>query len=562
MDAFTDPAVETVVVMKSAQVGATECLLNVIGYFIDYDPSPILIVEPTEVLARKFSKTRFAPMIRDTKCLAGRIQDANIRESGNTILAKSFAGGHISIIGSNSPSQFRAQPIRIVLADDIDAFPPSAGVEGDPVKLAETRTTTFWNRKIGLFSTPTVEGESRIEMAYNLSDQRKYWVPCVHCGEYQVMRWDIDHPKTLGWPKGDPQKAVYYCIHCNKPINDSQKARMVRKGEWRAEAEFNGTAGFWINELSSPWVSFGKMAQKFIDAKDNRETLKEFVNTSQGLTFKQTVIKKSMDEIFAAKADIPPQVVPEEAVALTCGIDCQKAGYYFVVRAWAQNLTGWMIHYGFLPTWGDVETLLFNSQYPWAGHEMPMSIWRAAIDTGGGEKEEGLTMTEETYAWLIRNKRRGVALWGTKGSSHAMTNRFKKGEDLLRTPSGKKLPPDFYIILIDTNTMKDFYHYGIGQAALGDSQALYLHRETGRDYALQILAEEKRVDQKTGTVEWVRTNPNNHWLDAELIAISLAQPQWIGGGVNLLRVQQSNTDKQLNNMSRQRQVVKSKWMDR
>ena len=143
MDAFSDPLVETVVVMSSAQIGKTECLNNVIGYFVDYAPSPILVVEPTIEVGKAWSKDRLSTMIRDTPSLKGRVRDVRSRDSNNNTLHKRFEGGHITIAGANSAASLRARPIRIVLCDDVDAFPVSAGSEGDPINLAVKRTTTF-----------------------------------------------------------------------------------------------------------------------------------------------------------------------------------------------------------------------------------------------------------------------------------------------------------------------------------------------------------------------------------------------------------------------------------
>ncbi len=530
MDAFSDPSVETVVVQTSAQVGKTECLQNVIGYFIDYSPSPILIVEPTIEVGKTFSKDRLSTMIRDSPCLLRKVREIKTRDSENTILHKRFPGGHITIAGANSPASLRARPIRVVMCDDVDAFPPSAGAEGDPIDLAIKRTTTFWNRKIGIFSTPTMEGESRIDTAFKQSDQRLYWVSCPHCGKEQILKW-----KRVRWPEGKPEEAVYRCEHCEKDIDDAGRSRMIRDGKWVPQAKFTGIAGFWLNEIYSPWVPLASMATRFLQAKDNRETLQVFVNTALGETFKQVIVAGSEEGILKARCDLPPQVVPETAVGLTCGIDVQKYGFWFVVRAWARDYTSWLIHYGSLTTWEEVENLLFETSYPYQNNPGKMlRIGRTAVDTGGGGKYEDFSMTEETYWWLVQNMGRGLSIWGTKGSSHPIPGRFKKGPPLLKTPSGKPLPHWFCIISIDTARMKDGYHYAIDQAVKGQPRAAYLHSGVGRDYALQIMAEEKRLS-KTGAFEWVQVKADNHLFDAEVLCMSVAHPDWMGGGVNLIR---------------------------
>ena len=153
MDALSDPYIETVVVMSSAQVGKTEILNNAVGYFISQDPSPMLVVQPTLDMAQTWSKDRLAPMLRDTPILSGLVKDPRSRDSGNTTLHKVFPGGHVTACGANSPSSLASRPVRNVFCDEVDRYPVSAGTEGDPVSLAKKRSATFWNRKIDRKST-------------------------------------------------------------------------------------------------------------------------------------------------------------------------------------------------------------------------------------------------------------------------------------------------------------------------------------------------------------------------------------------------------------------------
>ena len=219
-------------------------------------------------------------MLRDTTVLKELVKDPRARDSNNTILHKTFAGGHITMAGANSASSLASRPIRIVFMDEVDRFPALAGSEGDPVALTKKRTTTFWNRKIIMTSTPTVKGASRIEQAFSESDQRKYYVPCPECGEFQILYW-----ANIKWNQDEvgkhlPETARYVCEFCNHEIKEADKSRLLLGGEWRATDESNGVAGFWINELYSPWVSWSDMVTTFIEAKKYPETLKVFTNTA------------------------------------------------------------------------------------------------------------------------------------------------------------------------------------------------------------------------------------------------------------------------------------------
>jgi phage terminase large subunit GpA-like protein len=199
---------ETVVMMWAAQSGKSSMLENFLGYVVELDLGPVLLVEPREVDAEAFSKDRLAPMLRDTPCLRGKVADARSRDSNNTILHKKFLGGSITLAAANSPAGLAMCSIRYCLLDEVDRYPASAGSEGDPVNLAITRTANFWNRKIVLCSTPTTKGASRIEQAWLNSNQQSFWLPCPHCGAYQVLAWG-----NLVWPKDAPEKAEYRCEH-------------------------------------------------------------------------------------------------------------------------------------------------------------------------------------------------------------------------------------------------------------------------------------------------------------------------------------------------------------
>ena len=275
MDAVNEAGVKEVVFMTSSQIGKTEILNNIVGYFAHQDPSPMLLIQPTLDMAETWSKDRLAPMIRDTTELFEIFGDPRSRDSNNTLLHKKFAGGHITMAGANSPASLASRPIRIVLLDEEDRYPHSAGTEGDPGSLAQKRTTTFWNRLLVTVSTPTIESESKIEARYNQSDQRKYYVPCPECGGFQVLTW-----AHIKFDKKKPETTYYECEHCKAELRDSDRVWMIARGEWKAEAAFNGIAGFHLSELYSPWVKWSDTVENFLKAKRLPETLKVWVNTS------------------------------------------------------------------------------------------------------------------------------------------------------------------------------------------------------------------------------------------------------------------------------------------
>jgi len=258
------------------------------------------VVQPTVELAKRNSKQRIDPLIEESDVLRELVKSPRSRDSGNTVLSKKFPGGVLVMTGANSAVGLRSMAVRYLFLDEIDAYPGDVDGEGDPINLAFARTRTFSRRKVFMVSTPLVAGWSRIEAAYAESDQRRYWVPCPHCGKFQVLRWD-----NLVWPKGEPGKAEYRCEHCAKLIGDWQKHWMLKHGEWRAAHPEREVASFWINGLYSPWRKWSALATKFLADRRSPETLREFVNT---------VLAEPWDDEAETSVDIATVMARREAL--------------------------------------------------------------------------------------------------------------------------------------------------------------------------------------------------------------------------------------------------------
>lgn len=256
MNAFTEPGIHRVVVKSSSQIGKSDMMNNVIGRFAHLDPCAIMMIQPTIDMAQDYSKTRIAPMIRDTKVLNNLFYDVKSRDANNTILSKVFPGGRLIMCGANSPAGLASRPIRILLADEVDRFPDSAGTEGDPVDLAAKRMTTFWNSCMGLFSTPTNEGSSRIDEEYLAGTQEEWQHKCPNCGEYHLLRhidMTVDY-KEIKTPSGKKTVIVndvkWRCPHCGFSFSEKEMKQTPQKYISRnADALKNGIRSFFVNGL-------------------------------------------------------------------------------------------------------------------------------------------------------------------------------------------------------------------------------------------------------------------------------------------------------------------------
>lgn len=406
MDAVNDPNTETVVIMSSAQIGKTELLNNVVGYYIDYDPTPILVIQPTLDMAQTWSKDRLSPMLRDSPALRFKVKPVKSRDSGNTMLHKSFPGGHVTAAGANSAASLASRPIRVVLLDEVDRYPISAGTEGDPVSLARKRTATFWNRKIILTSTPTIKGVSRIEKEFELSDKRQFHVPCPHCEEKQPLVW-----ANIVFDKDDPAQTNYACLN-GCVIDEKDKLWMLQRGEWIPQEAFNGRAGFHINELYSPWRRWAEIVKDFLEAKDDPEKLKTWTNTSLGECWEERGESIDHGNLMSRVEAYDADSLPEDILFITAAADVQGDRIEALSQGWARDMEHWDIEHAIFwgdpaqpQVWKELDTWLLKT-YPVGNRGMKAAC--TTVDSGGHH-------TEHVYNFC--KPRQGRRVFAIKGSS-------------------------------------------------------------------------------------------------------------------------------------------------
>lgn len=418
MDSFNDTAIEQVVLMSSAQIGKSEIVLNVIAFFADQDPSPMLALQPTLEMAEAFSKDRLAPMIRDCPTLRKKFAKAGSKGSGNTLRHKIFPGGHITLAGANSPASLAMRPVRVVLADEVDRYPASAGTEGDPVSLAFKRTAAFWNRVHGMFSTPGDEGLSRIDAAFQESDQRLYMLPCPHCDSFHRLQW-----KNVKWDTdedGEVGADVWMvCPDCGCVIEEKDKSRMLRRGRWEATKRFTGIAGFHLSELYSPWSTWRQVRNTFLRSKNSPERLKTWVNTSLGETWRQEEDAADMNALQNRRE--PYTQPPGTALVLTAGVDVQDDRLEIEVVGWGHDLESWGVDYRVLSgdpgkpeLWKRLADMLSERWRRDDGVEL--HIASVGIDSGGH-------FTTQVYNFAGKFPGRVFALKGMAGAGRPIVSR-------------------------------------------------------------------------------------------------------------------------------------------
>jgi phage terminase large subunit GpA-like protein len=545
-----DPT-QRVVFMKAAQVGATEAGNNWIGFAIHQAPGPMLAVQPTVELAKRNSRQRIDPLIEESPELRERIKPARSRDAGNTMLSKEFAGGILIMTGANSAVGLRSTPARYIFLDEVDAYPASADEEGDPVTLAEARSLTFAHRrKVFLVSTPTIRGLSRIEREFEASDQRRFFVPCPHCGAMQWLKFE-----RLRWEKGRPETAEYHCEDCDAGLAEHHKTAMLEAGEWRAMAEpmDPGTVGYHLSALYSPvgWLGWDRIARAWEAAQGSDEAIKAFRNTILGETWVETGEAPDWQRLADRREAWAPGTVPDKGLFLTAGADVQKDRIEVDVWAWGRGLESWLVDHvvidggpGDPVCWQQLTDLLGRT---WAhGSGQHLTISRLAIDTGfetsavyGWARQVGFAqvapvkgldgfnraspVTGPTYVDATlggKRLRRGARLWSVATATFkAETYRFLRQERPTREDqdSGAPCPP--------------------GTVHLPDwADAEWLRQLTAEQL---VTVKGKRGFAK---LEWQKLRERNEALDCRVYARAAA---WIAGADRWSEARWQDLERQL-----------------
>lgn len=507
MDEFSNFETEEIIFVKPTQVGGTEALLNMAGWIVQQDPSPTMVVYPSDTLSDSVITNRFLPMIAAAPTLRSRYHE---NESSKSELQ--FDGMYLTAIGSNSPSQLASKPIRFLLLDEVDKYPGASKKEADPISLARERTKTFRNRKIFITSTPTLK-TGHIWKALEGADVVKhYFVPCPHCGKYIELKWkQVKFPGEDGMSYADrAELAAYVCQECGGIITDRHKPQMLRLGEWRtveARAVPARKVAFWLNTLYSPFVRFSEAVKAFLTSKDDPELLQNFVNSWLAEPWEDTRLKTNADLVLERQTDLPEFTVPAWAKILTAGVDVQESSVYWSIRAWGNHLTSQNIAHGQAGSFADIEKVM-NLQYLREDGE-PLVVALALVDSGDN--------TDLVYDFCANNSDWALP---SKGSSNPMDTHFRLSK-VNRTDSRAY---GMNLVIVDTGKYKDMIA-GRMQKKNGTGSWM-VYQGCDREYAEQVTAEHKvNVRSGTRTVQkWVpkTSHADNHYLDCEVYALCAA----------------------------------------
>lgn len=385
MDALSpqDPA-QRIVFEKGAQVGGTEVGKNFLGYVIHQDPGPVLMVFPGTKLARRVSRNRIAPMLQETPVLRELVKEAKSRDAGNTILEKDFDGGSLTLATSNSVPDLKSAAIRYLIFEEVDEYERDVDDQGDPITIAEERTTTFESRrKVFLNSTPKINPGSLIDREYKASDQRRYFVPCPRCGNMDWIRWE-----NIVWENGDPKTAKLRCVACDGRFGEGQKMALLERGEWRATAESADgvTVGFHLSALYSPWRTWVQCVRQFLAAKQDPVKLKTFVQQVLGEPYEDRSERADQATLIHRREDYGAEV-PHGVGILVSATDVHDNRLEFKVKGYGAGEQSWLISKQvFLgdtnkeEVWAELHNAIFRPYRHESGRDV--RIYYSVVDAG------------------------------------------------------------------------------------------------------------------------------------------------------------------------------------
>ena len=499
MDAVNENWAQDLTLCGGAQIGKTTLEQNIIGYCVAQDPGPMLIVYPTKDLAKFYSEKRLQPLFRLSPALAELYDERHSKD-----LELTFPSMYIALTGANSAADLSSRPVRYVIFDEIDKFPKWTGEEAGPLELAEERTKTFYNKKIIKVSTPTLKTGNIWQGWLNADVRKKYYVPCPECGEYQTLEF-----KQIKWPQDADsnqarEMAQYECKFCKARIDSRKKPEMLRGGEWRAISTTKGKPrklAYHLNSIYSPWLTFGDVAAKFLECKDEPSLLMNFINSWLAEPWEDKSSRLKSDVVMTKALPYDKGRMPPTAQLLTVGVDVQLDHFYYSVRAWGPHMTSWLVDWGKVYTWPDIETVIYRDYADMNGEIHNVNL--ACIDSGYN--------TDEVYAFCAHHMEVAVP---TKGASRPLKTRYTSS--IL-----DKSQVGFGLLLyeMDTNQMKNFIasRMGIDPGAPGSWN---VYRDIEREYADQICSEQRveKKDKKGRTsIVWekIGSHTANHLLDCE-----------------------------------------------
>ena len=569
----------TVTLMLASQMFKTEVGINFIGYTVDHDPGPMLVVQPTKEMARKFVKQRLNDLIEYTDAVREKIRGGGDGRSSDTLFEKDFPGGAIHMFGARSSSGLASTPAGRGFADEVDRWEADVDGEGDPLGLLRVRLSNFPDSKLLITSTPTVKEQSRVEKEFLNSIQHKIEVPCLHCGCYQMLEWE-----RLEWPDGRPEHAAYRCEHCEELVEDHHRAEML--------ANFNpvvtgdggdpGHMGLHVNALYAPpafGISWGDLAREFVEAEGDTHKMRVFTNTRMAETYEHEGERPDWQRLYAMREGYQIGTAPDGAVVLTAGVDVQGDRLEVEVVGWGPSMESWSILYEVIhgdpegaEVWERLDEILDAKYRHESGAHITIS--RMAIDRS--------YLTTEVDKYCRGHSWYDVMPVHGRGAQQTI---LSKPIDAEKTRSGKQIKTGVRYVKVGVDILKRELYGWLARDIPGEEDDGYppgwCHfPEYGQEYFQQLTAEEEVPRTRRGQTvyRFEKHRDRNEALDCRVYARAAAEQEqlsrltdemWATRRADLLRSEpdkrareqrrSERRDRRKRNRNNNRR--KSRWMD-
>ncbi|MBD8556896.1 phage terminase large subunit family protein [Rhizobium sp. CFBP 8762] len=419
-----DDLCRIVSLMKSAQIGGTVAANIFTGGSMDMDPSWFLYVHPTENNAERWSKMKLAPMLRNTTSLTSLFPKKS-RDGLDSLLYKERADGRgaIQISGANSAASLSQVTMKRQVQDDLSKWETNTG--GDPETQADSRSRGVEEAKIFKISTPLVMPGCRITKNFEDGSQEYPYVPCPHCGHYQVLEWEN---MLANLDEAHPEKAHFTCIECGTEIEEYHRQTMLDGLQFRPHnpSQMRFHRSFYIWSAYSPLQSWERIAREWLSARGDPASEQTFLNDTVGkayVTLGEAPPWEALRDRGAA-SDYPRGKIPVGGIIVTIGIDCQGDRVEWQLVVWGRDFRRWVVDCGVIP--GHItekscqERLDALVAQTWTNsYGQKLAADKIAID--------GNAYTEDVWLWAKRHPAsRVVMVRGAKSESAPLTQRVKK----------------------------------------------------------------------------------------------------------------------------------------
>ncbi|WP_419783429.1 terminase gpA endonuclease subunit [Maridesulfovibrio sp.] len=530
MDLWDMASVRTLYLIAPSQTGKTTIAYVCLCSEISRNPSSAGVGMPDEDTMKRIFEEKLGPSFKKSKALRELLVDKNQKPIQAGKILTQFGAVYGMYAGSDASAS--SVSLRIIIVDEEDAY---LDKQAAPRMVERNISYEDESKTLRASKLRGSEKQSTIWRDMKNDAQIIYQIRavCPNCGTPQVMEQErIKVPGNMRDPKAILQQraAWYECIGCSMRWNDHYRNLAVQRGHLWAEQEVpNPTAvGVIIPSWYSRTVSLSKVMADWFTALDRGTpaAMAWFDNSHACKPYKVVTIKAPKDQVrMMILHDRPAREVPAEAIAMTMGVDSQKTGFYFVVRAWAKSGESWLIDYGFLGSKADLDQQR-KATYPVEGREdVVMGLWRVAIDFGGTRDEshaEGWSRSEEVKLMVMEAD--DDSFMAVKGASRKQEMVVRRSETGVHRDVPKEYQENIIIYTLDTVELKDLIW--LVRLKHDSLQPMWLHREVGEDYIRQMCAEEREEDGK-GNPTWsqIKKRPN-HLFDCEVYAAACAHPDW------------------------------------